>query len=257
MKLLLSRYDADGADFLDGVPKQLLPGLHYLGDCDRTPVYCLVMSKHLILFDAPGGPGLLDFLARRLSAIGCKDRKPTVVLLTSCADEAITGLASLVRQSSCQVVGTPECLEKVRRDCPRGTPLVSVEELDKSGWFPGRTIALGGFDSSAVAYRLNWQGKTVLVSGRIPVKLTQAAIDRLGPQLTGAGGSIEKYLSSLDRLAPVKPDLWLTAVPVYGQNANLYDDDWTNVLRENRHFALSLRNVRLNRTGALRKSPIP
>ncbi|HZV03894.1 MAG TPA: MBL fold metallo-hydrolase [Gemmataceae bacterium] len=250
MKLLLSRYEADGADFLDGVPKELLPGLHYLGDCNHTPVYCLATSKNLILFDAPGGPGLLDFLAQRLSAIGYKDRKPTAVLLTSCADEATAGLAPLARQSGCQVVGTPESLEKARRSCPIGTHLVSLEEFDKSGLFPGRMIALGGFDGSAVAYQLNWQGKTILVSGRIPVKLIQATVDRLGPQLTGVGGNIEKYLNSLDRLAKVKPDLWLTAVPVHGQNANLYDDEWENVLKQNQEFTRRLRDSRPNRAGA-------
>jgi glyoxylase-like metal-dependent hydrolase (beta-lactamase superfamily II) len=253
MKLLLSRYEAEGEDFLDGVPKELLKGLHYLGDCNHTPVYCLATSKHLMLFDAPGGSGILDFLAPRFRAIGYKDRKPTVVLLTSSADEAMAGLVSLVRQSSCQVVGTPECLEKARRYCPIGTPMVSLEELEKSGWFPGRTIALGGFDDSAVAYQLNWQGKTVLVSGRIPVKLIQATVDRLGPQLTRVGGNIEKYLSSLERLAQVKPDLWLTAVPVHGQNANLYDDEWDNILKQNQQFARSLRNSQPHRAGAPRR----
>lgn len=255
MKQLLSRYDADGADFLDGVPKELLPGLHYLGDCNHTPVYCLATTKHLMLFDAPGGPGLLDFLSRRFRAIGFKDRKPTAVLLTSSADEATAGLASLARQSGCQVVATPECLAKVRRLCPIGSTLVSVEELDKLGWFPGRTIALGGLDESAVAYQLNWQGKTVLVSGRMPVKLTQETAERLWRQLTRVGSNIKQYRSSLDRLAQVKPDLWLTAVPVHGQNANLYDDEWENVLRQNQQLTRGLRDVPLNRAGAPRRSP--
>jgi glyoxylase-like metal-dependent hydrolase (beta-lactamase superfamily II) len=255
MKQLLSRYDADGADFLDGVPKELLPGLHYLGDCDHTPVYCLAMSKHLILFDAPGGPGLPDFLARGFRAIGLKDRKPTEVFLTSCADEAISGLASLLRQSNCQVVATPKCLEKIRPLCPSGSTLISVEELDKSVWFPGRTITLGGIDDSAVAYQLKWEGKTVLVSGRIPVNLTRATAERLRTQLTKDGGNVKEYQSSLDRLAQVKPDLWLTAVPVRGQNANLYDNDWKNILSQNHQLMRSLLDDSVNRAGTPRRSP--
>jgi hypothetical protein len=35
----------------------------------------------------------------------------------------------------------------------------------------------------------------------------------------------------------VTPDLWLPAVPVHGQNANLYDRDWENVLGQNRQLA--------------------
>jgi glyoxylase-like metal-dependent hydrolase (beta-lactamase superfamily II) len=237
MKQLLARYDADGVDFLDGEPKELLPGLHYLGDCGAAPVYCLATSGQLLLFDAPGGPALVDFLAQRFRALGWKDRKPTAVLLTSAATEATAGLASLTSQNRCQVVATPEGLAQVRRHCPKDTGFVPVAELDKTGWFPGRTILVSGLDNAAVAYLLRWQGKAVLVSGRVPVKLTAATDQWLWKQLTAAGGSIEKYRASLDRLAKVKPDLWLTAVPVHGQNANLYDDDWETVLKQNRQSA--------------------
>jgi hypothetical protein len=40
----------------------------------------------------------------------------------------------------------------------------------------------------------------------------------------------------LAALAGVAPDLWLPAVPVHGQNANLYDDDWARVLEQNRQL---------------------
>ena len=30
--------------------------------------------------------------------------------------------------------------------------------------------------------------------------------------------------------------LWLPGVPVHGQNANLYDDDWVKVLTRNRQL---------------------
>jgi hypothetical protein len=31
----------------------------------------------------------------------------------------------------------------------------------------------------------------------------------------------------------VNPDLWLPAVPIHGQNANLYDQDWAKVVAQN------------------------
>jgi glyoxylase-like metal-dependent hydrolase (beta-lactamase superfamily II) len=236
MKQLLARYDTDGADFLDGEPKAFLPGLHYLGDCEHIPVYCLAVSKQLILFDAPGGPVLVDFLARQLSAIGWKDRKPNAVLLTSAAEEATKGLAALTSQSGCQIIATPGCLAKIRSQCPRAAALISVDKLAKMEWFPGRAIVLGTLDDAEAAYELNWQGKKVLVSGRIPVKLTNATVESLRTQLSGARELVEKYRTALERLDPVKPDLWLTAIPVHGQNANLYDNEWEIILRQNRQL---------------------
>ena len=40
-------------------------------------------------------------------------------------------------------------------------------------------------------------------------------------------------MQSLTRLAAIKPDLWLPASPVDGQNANLYDGDWRREIEEN------------------------
>lgn len=236
MKRLLARYDADGADFLDGNPKELLPGLHYLGNCKGSPVYCLATSENLILFDAPGGPTLVDFLAKHLQATGWKNRKLTAVLLTSSAEKATEGLATLTSQTGCQVVATPGCLAKIRSQCPKGTTLISVDKLEQTGWFPGRALALGTLDDTEAAYQLNWHGKKILVSGRIPVKLTNATVASLMTRLSGTEGSRTKYRTALERLAEVKPDLWLTAVPVHGQNANLYDDEWENIVRQNQQL---------------------
>jgi hypothetical protein len=52
----------------------------------------------------------------------------------------------------------------------------------------------------------------------------------------GPGDRAAEYLKALETLATVKPDLWLPAVPVHGQNANLYDRDWEDVLAENRQM---------------------
>jgi metallo-beta-lactamase class B len=45
MEGLLAHYQADGANFLDGTPKELLPGLHYLGDLGPSAVYCLTSAS--------------------------------------------------------------------------------------------------------------------------------------------------------------------------------------------------------------------
>ena len=80
---------------------------------------------------------------------------------------------------------------------------------------------------------MRWAGKTVLLSGRIPVKLSASTVELLLRKVMDPGGGAEQYVESLDRLAQVNPDLWLPAVPVHGQNANLYDRDWGKILAQN------------------------
>jgi hypothetical protein len=66
------------------------------------------------------------------------------------------------------------------------------------------------------------------------VKLSQPNVEALVRDVTGSGSHVLDYLGSLDRLERIKPDLSVPALPVFGQNANLYDDDWKKVLAQNR-----------------------
>jgi hydroxyacylglutathione hydrolase len=234
METLIARYAADGADFLDGHPKELLPGLHYLGDCGGSAVYCLDAPTGLFLFNAPGGDELVDFLKNRFKELGWEGRRPRAVLLTSADPEATAGLAALVRGSGCQVVAPEGGREEVRRLCPAGTDLLGDGDLATAGWFEVRSIPLKGRGVAPVAYEFRLTGKTVLASGRIPLKLGLPEAERLVSEVNGPGGSPEDFKKSLDRLAQVLPDLWLPAVPLHGQNANLYDDDWAKVISQNR-----------------------
>jgi len=224
MEQLLARRDADGANFLDGNPKELLPGLHYFGNAGDAAVYGLNSSKGLFLIDAPGD-GLDKLLA---------GRKPVAILLTSAGTEATKGLAAIVRDTGCKVVAPKAGLETVRRLCPTGTEILTEQDLEKKGWLDVRSIALAGIGVAPTAYQLRWAGKTVLFSGRIPVKLSAESMQQLLSEIRG--GNRDSYLKSLDHLAPSKPDLWLPAIPIHGQNANLYDRDWTDVIEKNREL---------------------
>jgi hypothetical protein len=108
--------------------------------------------------------------------------------------------------------------------------------LEAAGWFDVRVIPLGGRGTSPVAYRLRWGGKTVLVPGRIPTRLTPPVSDELLRDVPGTGDYRRDYLRALDRLHDAAPNLWLPAAPVHGQNANLYDSDWQDVLQSNRRL---------------------
>jgi metallo-beta-lactamase class B len=236
MEKLVARYEKDGAPFLDGAPRELLPGLRYLGDCGGRAVYALDAANGPLVFDAPGGPGLVEFLADGFRKSGWEGRKAAAVLLTSADDDATSGLAALVQNTGCRVVAPAAGLDAVRRRCPPGAAVQSAEEFAGSGGFDGQAVLLVGRGLAPAAYRLRRAGKTVLVSGRIPIKMSTPGAQHLLADLTAPGGDFRQYARSLDLLADPAPDVWLPAVPVHGQNANLYDDDWAQVLAQNRQF---------------------
>jgi len=236
MERLLERFAADGEDFLDGSAKELLPGLHYLGDLDGSAVYAADTPSGVFLFDAPGGSKLVDFIAERSKAMKW-NRQPAAVVLTSASSEAISGLSALVQAAGCRVYAPTKDVEAVRRACPPGTAVATAADLEKAGAFDVTAIPLGGLGQSPTAYRLMWKGKTVLVSGRVPGKLENGEIAvALMRDVSKSPGGVDEYLRAIDRLAQEKPDLWLPAVPVHGQNANLYDRDWETVLERNREL---------------------
>jgi glyoxylase-like metal-dependent hydrolase (beta-lactamase superfamily II) len=234
MQTLLARYQADGTDFLDGRPKALLPDLYYLGDRGDSAIYGFFAGTRFFLVDAPGGPGLLDFVASGLRRLGREPTPPSAVLLTACGPDETAGLKELVEKCHSEVVAAPAGISRVRGLCPAGTVLITPEDLASRGWFPVDPVPVEGRGWNPIGYRLTLAGKSVLVSGRIPVKLSQEAGQRLIADLLHPPGDIRGYFTSLTRLHQGgRPDLWLPAVPTHGQNANLYDQEWNREIEEN------------------------
>jgi len=232
MANLAARYEADGADFLDGQPKELMPSLYYLGDFHGHAVYGFFSASRFYLVDAPGGPGLAGFLHSRLAELGLKPVKPAAVLLTSCDPASVAGLEDLVRDCHPEVV-VPSGLQAVKDWCPRGTALLPAEELCARGWFEVTPLPLRGPGVARIAYRLRWAGKTVLFSGQIPIGPDAAANARLRSTISRSRQDTLDFLVSVFRLRDPKPDLWLPTGPVDGQNANLYDQQWQEILDDN------------------------
>jgi glyoxylase-like metal-dependent hydrolase (beta-lactamase superfamily II) len=233
MEDLVGRYDSDGELFLDGVPKTLLPGLYYLGDRQGGAVYALVAGSQLFLVDTPGGPGLGAFVDARLRQLGVKPAVPAAVLLTACGSEETAGLSDLITHTHAQVVASRSGLPKIRSQCPPGTVLVAAEDLPGKGWFAVKPIPLRGRGLAPVAYQLPWANKTVVFSGRIPVK-GKPAMEALFSDFGHGRGNSHDYYDALLRLGDLRPDLWLPAQPADGQNAKLYDSDWEDLLAGNR-----------------------
>jgi glyoxylase-like metal-dependent hydrolase (beta-lactamase superfamily II) len=233
MEELLARRERDGAHFLDGKPQELRPGLDYLGDLDGFAVYCLNTPSGLLLFDAPGGPTLVEFLKDRLKQVGLGAQWPTAVLLTATDAKATAGLADFLRQSGGKVIAPSAGLDTVRAMCPAGADVISDADLPKQMWFEVKTVPLSGRGYPALAYQFRWAEKNILVSGRFPVKLSAESGEQLARDVRGSSGSARDYLNSLERLLPVRPDLWLPSTPVQAQSAVLYDDEWREIIGRN------------------------
>jgi glyoxylase-like metal-dependent hydrolase (beta-lactamase superfamily II) len=234
MEALLARYERDGARFLDGTAQELLPDLYYLGDLEGAAVYGFFAASRFFMVDAPGGPALGDFLKARLNQLGRKPAVPAVVLLTSCDPQATAGLRQLIETSHAKVVVSPVGLTTVKDVCPPGTTIVSADALPDQGWFDVQPLSLAGRGLAPMAYRVRWAGKTVLFSGQIPVGTSRPAGMALRDDFARAPGDRPAYAASLDRLALLKPDLWLPLFSTDGQSARLYDADWDEVLAANR-----------------------
>jgi hypothetical protein len=233
METLLSRYEADGALFLDGNPKQLLPDMYYLGDFKGACVYGFFASSRFFMVDAPGGPGLVEFVSTRLRQLGRDPVAPTAVLLTSSGGDETAGLNDLVAKTHAQVVALSPAIEGLTESCSPGTVIIAAEELPQKGWFPVTTFPLGGRGRAPCAYQLSWGGKTVLFSGKIPAWLDQNPQEELITELTRSKDILRGYFLSITELGKLKPGLWLPAVSVVGQNANLYDGDWKRLIENN------------------------
>ena len=181
MEILLARFEADGANFLDDNPKRLLPDLYYLGNFQGAAIYAFFAASQLFLVDAPGGPGLKKFVEARLDQFGLKSVGPATVLLTSCGLEATAGLNELVEQGHARVVASSSGVDHMRRTLPTGTVILPAEELSHQGWFAVTPIPLRGRGFTPIAYCLPWAGKAVLFSGRIPIRVKEETLSRTAP----------------------------------------------------------------------------
>jgi hypothetical protein len=128
-------------------------------------------------------------------------------------------------------------LQAAREACPPNTRFVTADRLPAAGWLPVRVLPLQGRGLAPVGYLLDWAHKAVFVSGQVPVQTAlepnAEEVRALREALAAPGGSEAAYRKTLRALRDRKPELWLPAVPVDGQNANLYDDAWDRVLRAN------------------------
>lgn len=229
MEQLTARYAADGANFLDGHARELLPELFYLGDYADTAIYGFTVDDAVVLVDAPGDSGLVDFLEQQLSNISLNLSRVNAVVLTGVDTKSTAGLAAVIEKTGCRIIAA----EAVAADFRRIHPDMDASILTATEAEVGMDMApvsVTGFGLNQTAWELTWHDHQVLFTGRIPLKLTNEIV----AELRRMSFDPLKWTQSLQQLGQFQPDLWLPARPVNGQMANLYDSDWQDVLRQNR-----------------------
>ncbi len=234
METLVARYEADGADFLDGVPKRLLPDLDYLGDFQGSAVYAFFVASKLYLVDAAGEAGIVDFVTASLNKLGRTPMvRPAAVLFTSCGRKETAGLEELVDKWHVPVIVSSAGVDAIKKLYPSVTTIVPADVWSSGQGLSITPIALAGRGVAPVAYQLSLNGKNVLFSGQIPVEINYAHRRDLVADLMVSSNAVRGYSTALTQLLGVKPDIWLPSKPTNGQNANLYDDQWQHTIEEN------------------------
>jgi glyoxylase-like metal-dependent hydrolase (beta-lactamase superfamily II) len=235
LDLLLERRAEDGADFLDGHPKELLPGLRYLGDFEDGASYLLTIPRGpALLFGALDDPDAARTFDERCAAAGLGKVRPAAVMLSSCSPCAVAGLREFVETTGCAVVAPEDGLAALREICPPGTTLHAAESLAEFGGHRFEVVPIGGAAHPSVAYSTRWAGKTVVFTGSVPARIEQQDDAERRKSVARKVSRIDEFRRTLDRLERLDPDLWLPAFPTRSPNANLYDDEWTGFVRSNR-----------------------
>jgi glyoxylase-like metal-dependent hydrolase (beta-lactamase superfamily II) len=242
MERLTRRYAQDGADFLDGTPKQLAHGLYYLGDAGKNAAYALVSDQTTVLFDAASADDPPVFLAGAWEKLGIEPPPVAALLLTSCRADNVAGVEKLVAATSCRVIASPAGADALASKLPT-IAISAIDDLPPIGLDELQAVATPGTDETAAAYDFRFGQTEVLVTGTLPIEISDVELRKmLSPPLRIAWdlADIEASLKTLTRF---RPKLWLSAHPLHGRNANLYDEDWFVIVSKNRGLLRQLQQA--------------
>ncbi|WP_442507712.1 MBL fold metallo-hydrolase [Novipirellula sp. SH528] len=250
LQIAVDRQKSDGPDFLDGIPKQIATGLYYFGELDGIAIYVLQRSDQFVVFNAPGGDSFADFLKAQCKALQLEYRVPDKVLLTSNAETHSSGLKPLAGLS--QVV-TPQ-LPVTSVDSSSTKVHLYKEDSKQIADVAIDTLSISHLGEPALAFTFSVDKKQVLVTpsvprniglwwvtrknGRVKRSFIQPQTLELKRELTASPTQAADYLNSLEKLSEITPDVWLPTLPLTGQNANLYDNEWSNIIEANRDITL-------------------
>ena len=232
VKAAITRFNRDGADFLDGQPKEIVPRIYYLGDRDNDPVYCLAAERGLIVFDAPGGAGLEAWVRDRMKPLLKHELPIKYVVLTSLDPSATRALEASEQMVNIRLAVDEVNLNDTRRRFGSRYEVRSVQSIAREFDQKIQSIAAPGRLAGGAVYVLQSDKHVVCFSGKHLFRLERYNVQALLSALTTGHGDVEQYLQLLDRLAKIEPDVWLPAVSVKDQNAHLYNDEWKKLVED-------------------------
>ncbi len=235
METLIERYKTDGRDFLDQQAIEILPNLWYLGRFADRAIYAFRHKGRFLLFDPPSGPGLFEFVESRLKQLQTTITTIDAVALTSCDPESSGGLTLLLKAGVKTVIAAEAGRDLLRQQHPGNWKLIAAESLQQQANWAIRLVPVAGLGMAPAAYLLELEGKRILISGRIPGKLdSRGLMQEFLRDIRNNDGNASALLDAYDLLEPLRPNIWLPSSPVHGQNANIYGDQWREILERNR-----------------------
>jgi len=245
----------DGADFLDATPKKIENNLFYLGMLDGIAVYAIDDGESIVAVNAPGGNRFANFFTTQRGLLGLVPSEPTIVLLTSNADNHCSGLVSL--RDAPIVVASGLAVDAIAN---AGIERVRSEEsLSELFSFAIEPTRLHLPPNESLGYTFTVGSKQVLVTPAVPRNISivwtnrqsgRATRSPLQPQtlelaeaLQSPNTFADSYQQAVQQLQKFSPNIWLPSVPLSGQNANLYGDRWSIIVDSNLDLARAVRNA--------------
>lgn len=231
LDLIEARFRADGRDFLDGVPRELAPGLLYLGNGEESAAYALEGAESMALVD----PFALEagVLEERLAGLGTDLGRASAALLTRRPAAAPERLATLGRGLLLYGdEGTAESLaaaglelhQRVEGRRRLSVAGLTIEAIEVPRWSTGGVNYLVDLGDELAAFT----GDTIspLTADHVPVQ----------PPAGRTPGDFGRAARALALLESKPISLWLPGMPFAAQNANLYEREWQEVVRRNRRI---------------------
>ena len=151
--------------------------------------------------------------------------------MPSCDTNSLRGIQQIVESTQCQVIVPRDRIDQVRMACPTAVVLTAENDLNHVDGISARVIPIQGLGQAQVAYVIEWIGKSVIISGDVPVGMA-VPMNRL----TSSEITASDFLLSLNQLERLQPDVWLPSVPINGQNANIYGNEWRDTISTNRQI---------------------